>query len=103
MAGDPGPLGLYSDASRRATDAMLLHVLADPHNGGRWMAIRLADGETDGTTYATKGEAYRYQDDPTRCCYARIHNTVTYREMSTFLNYNRQLYDEGFRMPDPDE
>lgn len=58
--GEPGPLGAYSDAARRISDAVQLHLLADPAgNEGRWLAFQLADGVPDPTLYDSRSDVIR--------------------------------------------
>jgi len=97
-------LGLYSDSARRLSDAVNLAVSVDGFNiFGRWMAARLSDGGTDGRTYDNKREAVRAQLHETQCAYLRVPPTgMSAQEAEIFLEFNRRLYDNGYRMPDPD-
>lgn len=97
---DAGPLGCYSDEARRAADTLNLHVAGGA--GGRWVAIRLSDGGSDGVTYDTRAEAIRHQLHESQCAYMRV-SSATPAETATFLAYNRQAYDAGYRLPDPDD
>lgn len=97
-------LGLYSDSARRLSDAVNLAVAAEGFAVfGRWMAARLSDGGTDGKTYPDKRTAVRFQLHEFQCAYLRIPPTgMSPQEAEIFLEFNRRLYDNGYRMPDPD-
>ncbi len=100
----PGPLGLYSDAARRASDVVTTHMLADrEHAVGKWLAIRLSDGSSDGVLYDWRADAVRHQLHETLCAYLKIPpDGLTPRSAEIFLKFNRSLYDAGMRMTDPD-
>ena len=104
LASDPGPLGVYSDAARRLSDAVSLHMTVSKTDAvGRWVASRLSDGWTDGSLYDTKRDAMRHTTVPELYCFVKIpFEGMNYQEAEIFLNYNRQLYDNGYRMPDPE-
>lgn len=99
-----GPLGTYSDAAHRAADIINTHLMADPAgNVGRWVAIRLSDGGSDSTTYATRPDAIRHQLHESQCTYVIIPPTgATAKSMEVVIKYARMVYDAGHRMPDPD-
>lgn len=100
----PGPLGLYSDAARRASDIVNLHLLADRDGApGRWVALALLDGSSDNTTYSRRADAVRHQLHPELHAYLCIApDGLTPRGAELFLKFNRELYDNGMRMTDPD-
>ena len=102
-AGDPGPLGIYSDEARRASDIVNLHLLADSHgNVGRWVAVRLSDGGSDGTVYDCKCDAMRHQLHETQCVYVQIQpNGLSARDAQILLKLYRDMYDNRMKMPDP--
>lgn len=103
LAGNPGPLGVYSDAARRLSDAVTLHLTASGANAaGQWIAARLSDGGTDGVLYPDKATAVRHQLHETQCAYVQIPITgMPYQEAEIYLAFNRKLYENGYRMPDP--
>ena len=71
----------------------------------KWLAIRLSDGGYDGVLYDSKAEAVRHQSDEKLCAYISyrgIPGGTTPKEMELFLKFNRDAYDAGFRLPDPD-
>jgi hypothetical protein len=102
---DPGcPLKTHSDAARRCSDAANLHVSALGFDSVRkWVAVRLADGGSDGTLYDTKREAVRHQPHEHLCAYICIApNGMSVCSAESFLSTHRKLYDAGFRLADPD-
>lgn len=100
----PGPLGLYSDAARRAADAVNLHLLADRDGApGKWMLLFLADGSSDGNLYDHKWQAVRHTPATRPAAYLCIPPTgMMPRGAELFLKFNRELHDAGMRMTDPD-
>lgn len=72
----------------------------------KWLAIRLSDGGHDGTLYDNKRDAVRHQLSEYTCAYVCFRNLVggsSPREMIRFLQFSRDAYDAGFRLPDPDD
>ena len=70
---DPGPLGLYSDAARRLSDTITMHVTALGFAAaGQWVAARLSDGGSDGRLYPDKATAVRFQLHEYQCAYVCI-------------------------------
>lgn len=102
-AGDAGPLGVYSDAARRASDIINIHLLADPAgNAGRWVAIRLSDGGSDDVLYDCKCDAMNRQLHETQCVYVQIQpEGLSARNAAILLNMMRDMYDKNMKMPDP--
>lgn len=69
---------------------------------GKWVAIRLADGSSDGTFYDQRADAIEHQLHESLCCYIKIPPTgVSIEEASRFIAFNRLAYDAGFRLTDP--
>lgn len=92
----------FSDAAMRASDAMNTAVLAG--QAGKWLAIKLHDGSTDGTAYDQKADAVRFQLHEQMCMYLKVpHDGLQPREAQRLLDIHRQLYDAGFRLSDPDQ
>jgi hypothetical protein len=92
---------MYSDAAKRCSDAVNLAL----HNEGfgRWLAIRLSDGGTDGNTYNSMSEAISHQLHESQCAYLKITpDGMGQREAELWLAAVRKLYDKGFRITDPD-
>jgi hypothetical protein len=91
----------YSDAARRCADIVTLHTVCG--QVGRWVAIRLSDGGSDGAVYDTRADAVRHQLHEQLCAYVKIQpDGMSARAAHEFLRYHRDLYDAGFRLPDPE-
>lgn len=91
----------YSDAAKRCSDIIKLHILAGM--GGRYAAIRLSDGGSDDTVYDTRADAIRHQLHEQQCAYIKIpHDNMPVEHAERFLKIQRDLYDAGFRLCDPD-
>lgn len=93
-----------SYAAQHCAEAVNKHI-SDLGDGayGKWVAVRLEDGRSDGTLYDTKPDAYRHQRDETRCAYIEIQpGGMTLREAESYLMFTRQLYANGYRMIDPE-
>jgi len=57
---DPGPLGVFDDATRRIVDAVTEHLTHDPLGAPhRWLAFRLSDGVCDKTLYDSRSDVIR--------------------------------------------
>lgn len=94
----PGPLGMIPpDEARRMSDVITTHLLADRSgNIGRWVAIRLSDGGSDGTVYDDVAAAADAQLHYKQCAYIRISGAgMTPREAAVVLAYHRRVYDAG--------
>lgn len=96
-----GPLGVYSDAARRAHETVNTHLVVDPEgNRGRWVAIRLSDGGSDGVVYDHVIDAANHQLHYQTCMYLRIPwGGLPVAEAETLLTYHRRVYDAGNRPP----
>lgn len=96
--------GPHSDAARHASDAVQLHVAALGFEArGKWVAVRLMDGHSDGTLYDSKRDAVRHQLFENLCAYVRIPPTgMNPCQAESFLATHRKLYSAGFRLADPD-
>lgn len=97
LAGDPGPLGTYSDAARRISDTITLHLLADGDgNYGKWCAFRLSDGKSDGVVYDDPVVAADNQLHYKQCAYIQIHRGgLSAKGAQVMLTYYRAVYDAG--------
>lgn len=96
------------DAGKRASDTV--NELITHHGWSnlsrKCIAFRLADGSYDGTLYDGKQAAVRHQRDQYKCAYFFFRNCAggtTPRDMAIYLQFNRDAYTAGFRMPDPDD
>lgn len=95
----------HSDAAKRASDQYNLHRMADPYGSiGKWIAIALADGDTDGVLYDSKSECIRHQHhNEMFYAYSRIiPANFTPCDAEIFLRMHRMMYDKGIRLTDPD-
>ena len=98
---------VISDAARRAADIINGYVTFMDLDELRqkWIAIKLQDGSHDGTLYDSKRDAVKHQSDEFLCAYISFRNIplgTNAKDMEIFLRHNRNLYDHGFRLPDPD-
>jgi hypothetical protein len=98
---------LYSDAAKRCAEAVNLHIEANRADIfaviGKWIAVKLEDGRSDGNLYDRKADAVRHQPDEFACCYIRLPMTrMSLKEAEIFLQFNRNLHAAGARMPDPE-
>jgi hypothetical protein len=90
------------DAAKRLSDAVTLHMLATNNSAaGSWIAARLSDGGTNGDVYETREQAIRH--NPDYHCYLLIPpDGMGIQAASIFLRFNRVLFKNGMRMPEPD-
>ncbi len=92
----------YSDAARRVADAANLHshAVGFANASGKWIACKLADGESDGVLYDSKHDAIRSQKmDEKYYVYVNLQPTgMTYSQAETYLTFVRQMYDAGWRI-----
>lgn len=95
----------FSDAARRCADAVNVHLLGGGQDVvGKWVAVRLSDGGSDGKLYDTKKDAVRFQLHETLCAYVCITpGGMPVKEAESYLRTNRKLYDAGMRLSDPDK
>lgn len=94
-----------SDAARRVVDTYSLHRLADPlGNIGKWFAVALQDGTSDGDLYDSKQDCIRHQHH-NEFYYMYVQVTpgdMDPRAAQTFLDLHRRMYEKGIRIPDRD-
>lgn len=91
----------YDDAMR-LWSKLRMHQLAlskDELLSRRYMAFRLADGESDGVAYDTREDAIRHQPgDQSRYGYLQIPlERLSNRACDSLLWYMRRCYDAGYR------
>lgn len=103
--GHGNPLCKYSDAARRMSDAISLHLAADPDNAyGKYMGFKLRDGESDGVLYDTRSDAIRHQKSMDAMCYVQIRpGGMSPRVCEDFLIGHRAMHDAGYRIPHPED
>jgi hypothetical protein len=94
----------HSDAAKRVYDTYHLHRTADYFMSlGKWIAVALQDGTSDGVLYDSKQDAILHQHHNEQW-YAYIQITpanMTVCSAEIFLGVTRRLYDKGFRLTDP--
>ncbi len=95
---------VHSDEARRCSDAVNLHVAGLGWDAtGKWVAIRLSDGGSDGTLYDSKRDAVRHQLHEQQCCYVAIPPSgMNACSAESYLALHRKMYDAGMRLTDPD-
>lgn len=90
-----------TDAARRLMDSVNLHVLAQNAELGNgrdrpgYVAVRLADGTSDGTLYDTRADAVRHQPDPWYCYVKVGRSAMQLKEAWVYLQYMRQAAATG--------
>lgn len=98
------PLMVPSPEAQRASDVVNGHLAAHGMEAvGKWVAIRLSDGGSDGILYENKSEAIRFQLHEKQCVYTQLlPEGMSVRAAQSFINVHRQFYDAGMNMADPD-
>lgn len=100
---------VVTDAARRAFDIVNAYVTFTDfsHRIRCWVALRLADGGSDGNLYESKRDAVRHQSDEKLCAYFSYRNApngfTSAKDAQLYMDYHRAAYDAGFRLPDPDD
>ena len=90
-----------ADAGRHCADAVNLALLLG--GLGKWIAVRLSDGKTDGKIYDTKPDAIRHQLHEFQCAYVKVPpGGMDIEHGARYLEVNRKLYDKGLRIADPE-
>jgi hypothetical protein len=90
------------DAAKRMADAIELHqrvLTKDELLAGRYIAVRLADGGSDGVAYESRSAAVEHnRNNPSRCGYFRIpFERWGPKTCDVLLWYVRSAYDNGVR------
>lgn len=95
-----------SDAARRGADSVNVHIWAHGHEArGKWVAVRLSDGGSDGQLYDSRADAIRFQLHEHQCIYVCLPpfgQTMKPYEVEAMMTYFRSLYDAGHRWGDAD-
>jgi hypothetical protein len=100
---------VVDDAAKRAHDIVRgLAVFTDYDTRIRsFVAIRLSDGGSDQVLYGSKQDAVRHQLSEQQCAYFSFRGCpngfASARDAAIFLAWHRMAYDNGFRLPDPDD
>lgn len=95
----------HTDAAKRVSDTYRLHRLADYFaNLGRWIAVALSDGTSDGELYDSKSDCVIHQHhNEMYYAYIRISpHDMTPCASEAYLKVHRTMYDKGIRLADPD-
>jgi len=98
-----------TDAAKRAYDIVrsYVHFVDYDTRIGSWVALRLEDGGSDGTLYSSKRDAIRHQAREFQCAYFSYRGApegfASQKDAAVWLEYHRQAYDAGIRLPDPDD
>lgn len=95
-------LASASRANRALEHLNLIRMANGGDCDGKWVAISLADGSSDQRLYASKAEAIRFQLHETQCAYLFWNGIPRLGELRYFLDENENLFDQGFRLADPD-
>lgn len=92
----------FTDSARRCSDQVQLGVITG--NVGKWVAIKLADGRSDGVFYDQRADAIEHQIHENLCCYVKIPPMgMPPQDAEKFMAFNRRMYDAGFRLTDPND
>lgn len=95
----------HSDAAKRVSDQYRLHRTALGMAAvGRWFAVRISDGTSDGVLYDTRRDAVRHQHhNETYYAFIAIGPyDMDVAEAEEFVSTVRTLYDANIRLTDPD-
>jgi hypothetical protein len=91
----------YADSAYRCSD-VIRQAIVDGH-AGRFVAIRLSDGGSDGVIYDSRPDAVRHQLHESLCAYIKVPwDDMSPRNAERFLAFVRQAHDGGLRMADVD-
>lgn len=100
--------GSLFDSGKRISDT-LNQKIAD--NGwwdirSKWMAFSLADGSSDNVMYDNKRDAVRHQKNNEYhfafISFRNLGQGARPKDCAVFLKFNRDAYQAGYRLPDPD-
>lgn len=98
------------DAARRCWEQVknVAHHTDYETRVGSYLAIKLSDGSTDGVLYGSKKDAVRHcKGDEQWFAFFSFRTApagfASPQEAGVFLAYHRMAYDNGFRLPDPDD
>jgi hypothetical protein len=98
--------GIHTDAARRMCDLWTLHRLGTGLYDavGKWYAVRLDDGTSDGVLYDSKRECIQHQRG-WEYLYAYVGMSIAQMNVcdaEIYLAVQRRMYEKGIRMVDPD-
>lgn len=90
------PPAEYSDAAKKAADTVSMHAIAG--NYGKFVALRLIDGGSDGVVYDTYSDAVSHQLHEQYCFYIKVPvDGMKPQEADSCIRWARFAYDNGFR------
>lgn len=95
----------HSDAAKRCSDHYELHRMAlGVDSIGKWFAVALVDGSSDGIAYDRKRDCVIHQHHNEQYyAYIQINpGGMSACEAEAFLRIHRVMYDKGVRLVDPD-
>jgi hypothetical protein len=95
----------HTDTAKRVSDAVRLHKVALGNAAiGRFIAVALEDGTSDGVLYDTKRDAVRHQHhNEQRYAFVCISpGDITPCMAEEFMALQRMLYGKNIRLTDPD-
>jgi len=93
------------EAGQRAYDSLILHKLASGVDAfGKWFAVNLSDGRSDGVLYDSRRDAVRHQKGCERDrAYIPVKpGLASPKELATFIDVGRRMRDAGVAIPDVD-
>jgi hypothetical protein len=95
----------HTDAARHASDAVNIHLHVMGLNArGRWVAVSLRNGKSDGTLYDYRRDAIFHQLHEKLCAYVRIPpNGMNVCQAESFLAFNRKAHAAGWNLIDPED
>jgi hypothetical protein len=70
-----------------------------------WIAVKLADGSTDGVLYDTRQDAVRHQAHEQQCAYLNLGPVMGGMDINAafaILKFHRDSYDAGYTFIDPE-
>jgi len=95
----------HTDPAKRLCDHYNLHRIgAGTDSIGKWIAVRLIDGDSDGVLYDDKLAAVTHQhhNEQFYTFVKMIPSGMALCEAEVMLATARRLYDAGLRLADPD-
>lgn len=103
MSSSPDAVSAADDRARRCSEAVTLALLGQGRGVvGKWLAVRLSDGRTDGNIYDLKADAVRHQLHPNQCAYVCVPwDGMGVRQAKTYLSFIEGLYSVGADIADP--
>jgi hypothetical protein len=97
------------DSAKRAYDIVrsYVHFVEYSERIGKWVALRLEDGGSDGVLYDSKRDAIRHQAHEHMCAYFSYRSAPNgfenVRDAAAWLAFHRHAYSRGGRLVDPDD